>query len=61
MRQRRHVTATAAGGQISQNLKDPPEEKLEELYPCLSEKSVFALFGCASFEFLACTDIFQPR
>ncbi|KAF8033804.1 hypothetical protein BT93_C0153 [Corymbia citriodora subsp. variegata] len=43
MRQRRHVSATAGGGQISQNLKDLPEENLEESYPCSSEKRVFLL------------------
>jgi len=43
MRQRRHVSAGGSGGQISQNLKDLPEEKLEESYPCLSERRVFLL------------------
>ncbi|KAL3744106.1 hypothetical protein ACJRO7_013374 [Eucalyptus globulus] len=32
MRQRHHVSATAGGGQVLQDLKDPPEEKLEESY-----------------------------
>lgn len=43
MRQRRHVSAGGSGGQISQNLKDLPDEKLEESFPCLSERRVFLL------------------
>ncbi|KAI3423779.1 uncharacterized protein J3R85_010785 [Psidium guajava] len=43
MRQRHRVSATAGGGQISQDLTDLPEEKLEELCLFLSEKRVFLL------------------